>query len=141
MPEIPVATVLMGVIKGAIHLSNVPNPVDKALTPNPILPIATSIGPSATTNIPVLTTNFFCQPSKSVNHLTVSFTPSTMLVNALPRLSPVFLAHSTASSDFSNSINSPIDSLDCSNTPPKRFSPMIPMYALVLATIPAQDSE
>src|SRR5699024_3327853 len=135
---------------GANHLSSPPALVMEAInganaptTPETnviILPTTINTGPAATTK-PANTPITFCVvPLSSLHQLITLFTVSITRPKPLPIFSPISVAHSCAASDFSNSMNSPMESLECSNTPPKRFSPSMPIHALVFATIPCQES-
>src|SRR5699024_882803 len=134
---------------GANHLSSPPALVMEAIngasavtTPETnviILPMTSNTGPAATAK-PANTPITFCVvPLKSFHHVTTLFTALIIRPKPLLILAPISVAHSCAASDFSNSMNSPMESLDCSNTPLKRFCPSIPIHALVLSTIPSQE--
>src|SRR5699024_10726217 len=134
---------------GANHLSSPPalamevsNGDSAPTTPETnviILPTTSNTGPAATAK-PANTPITFCVvPLRSFHQLTTLFT--ALIIRPKPSLilAPISVAHSCAASDLSNSIKSPMESLDCSNTPLKRFCPSIPIHALVLSTIPSQE--
>src|SRR5699024_4362305 len=128
----------IGVTIGANTLRNIPKPPESLAIIPPKIPKPVSNGPSATTKPAVAPINFWYLESSSRYHLIPDLIASTTFVNALPIFSPVSAAQSCNAGDFKMSINSRIESLDFSNTPFNKFSPIIPIYALVLATIPCQ---
>ena len=128
----------IGVTIGANTLRNIPKPPESLAIIPPKIPKPVSNGPSATTKPAVAPINFWYLESSSRYHLIPDLIASTTFVNALPIFSPVSAAHSCTAGDFKMSINSRMESFDFSNTPFNKFSPIIPIYALVLATIPCQ---
>src|SRR5699024_3581334 len=134
---------------GANHLSSHPalameaiNGASAVTTPETnviILPMTSNTGPASTAK-PANTPITFCVVLlKLFHHVTTLFT--ALMIRPKPSLilAPISVAHCCAASDFSNSINSPMESLDCSNTPDSKFCPSIPIQALVLSTIPSQE--
>src|SRR5699024_4060936 len=114
------ATPFNGVSIGASHLKNTPKPLDTLAIVPPSISNPVSNGPSATAKAPTFKINC-CWPSlKSLYQLTTSFALSTILVKVSPILSPISAAFCCTSSDDNNSMNSEIDSFDCSNTPQSR---------------------
>src|SRR5699024_7304614 len=150
---IPAIVKVIGLVSapnnGANHLSSPPALVMEAIngasaptTPETnviILPTTSNTGPAATTKPDNTPITFCVVPLRSFHQLTTSFT--TLIIRPKPSLilAPISVAHSCAASDFSNSMNSPMESLDCSNTPDNKFSPSMPIHALVFATIPCQE--
>src|SRR5699024_12088752 len=134
---------------GANHLSSPPALVMEAIngasavtTPETnviILPTTSNTGPAATAKPASTPMTFWVVPLSSFHQVTTLFTVLIIRPNPSLILAPISVAHSCAASDFSISINPPIESLDCSNTPDKRFCPSMPIHALVLSTIPSQE--